>query len=144
MLLRVSGVAKSYGADVILDDASFFLGPREKVALVGRNGTGKTTLLKILTGQETADQGTITASPGMRIAYLRQNEAVTPGSTVRAEAERGLGERLHLREPGSRWLASLRALHGYHHFQDARRAYGTLTGVWDRCFGTARPPASDR
>jgi ATP-binding cassette subfamily F protein 3 len=107
MLLRVSGVAKSYGADVILDDASFFLGPREKVALVGRNGTGKTTLLKILTGQETANQGTITASPGMRIAYLRQNEAVTPGSTVRAEAERGLGERLHLRDRYEEIAASL-------------------------------------
>ena len=53
-------------------------------------------------------------------------------------------ERLHRREPGSRWLASLRALHGYHHFQDEQRAYGTLTGVWDRCFGTARPPAPER
>ena len=53
-------------------------------------------------------------------------------------------ERLHRREPGSRWLVSLRALHGYHHFQDEQRAYGTLTGVWDRCFGTARPPASER
>ena len=51
-------------------------------------------------------------------------------------------ERLHRREPGSRWLAKLQVLHGYHHFQDARRAYGTLTGLWDRCFGTARPCAS--
>ena len=53
-------------------------------------------------------------------------------------------ERLHRREPGNRWLVQLQALHGYHHFRDTRRAYGTLTGVWDRCFGTALPSASDR
>ncbi|MBX3097358.1 MAG: ABC-F family ATP-binding cassette domain-containing protein [Fimbriimonadaceae bacterium] len=97
MILRLSGVAKSYGTDVILEDASFAIGPREKVALVGRNGTGKTTLLRIITGFEESDSGSVWLAPKRRIAYLSQHAPTDEGSTVREEAERGVREALAIK-----------------------------------------------
>ena len=65
VLLNVSGVRKLYAAEIVLDNITFRLEDREKVALVGRNGVGKTTLLRILTGQEspTLDLSTGRAEP---------------------------------------------------------------------------------
>jgi len=97
MILRVSGVRKSYGTDLILDDATFAMGPREKVALVGRNGTGKTTLLRIITGSEEPDGGSVWVAPQRRIAYLSQHTPVSGHATVREEAERGVQEALALK-----------------------------------------------
>ena len=98
MLLTVSNVAKSYGVDQILTGVTFRLDAREKVALVGRNGTGKTTLLKILTGQMEPDSGNIQIAKGAKIGYLRQEAPVTMGRTVLEEAEEAVEEQLALRE----------------------------------------------
>jgi ATP-binding cassette subfamily F protein 3 len=64
VLLSVSGLSKSFGADIVLDGVTFRIDPKEKVALVGRNGTGKTTLLKILTGELEADGGSVQIARG--------------------------------------------------------------------------------
>ena len=58
-ILRVDNLAKSYGIHEIFSNVSFLLKIGEKAALVGPNGVGKSTLLKILAGEETADSGTI-------------------------------------------------------------------------------------
>ncbi len=87
MLLSVANVAKSFGADHILTGVTFRLDAREKVALVGRNGTGKTTLLKILTGQMEPDTGHVGLTRGAKVGYLRQEAPVTIGRTVIEEAE---------------------------------------------------------
>ena len=70
---------------------------REKVALVGRNGTGKTTLLKILTGQIEPDSGNVQFAKGAKIGYLRQEAPVTMGRTVLEEAEEAVKKQLVLR-----------------------------------------------
>ena len=97
MLLSVSNVAKSFGVDQILSGVTFRLDSREKVALVGRNGTGKTTLLKILTGQMEPDSGTVHFAKGAKIGYLRQEAPVSMGHSVLEEAEEAVKQQLELR-----------------------------------------------
>ncbi len=86
-LLFVNGLSKHFGGDTILTDVGFRLEWRQKLGLIGRNGTGKTTLLRILTGQMEADSGAIQYEKGIRTGYLKQEEAVNPDSTVLREAE---------------------------------------------------------
>lgn len=97
MLLSVSNVSKSFGVDIILSGVSFRLDAREKVALVGRNGTGKTTLVKILTGQIEPDSGNVQLAKGAKVGYLRQEAPVTMGRTVLEEAEEAVKKQLELR-----------------------------------------------
>lgn len=72
MKLTLSNAKKSYGAQDVLVKASIQVKDSEKIALVGRNGCGKTTLLKILCGQETMDEGSLTKAAGSEIGYLAQ------------------------------------------------------------------------
>lgn len=72
MLLTVNGIAKYFGAELILRDISFVLNPNERIGLVGANGIGKSTLLKIIVGELQADHGTVTLAPGIDVGYLPQ------------------------------------------------------------------------
>jgi len=85
-LLLITHVTKSYGATPVLTDASLALEPGEKVALIGRNGVGKTTLLRLLAGLEAPDEGTRTVSSGAVIGYLPQDPAVDESRTLWDEA----------------------------------------------------------
>jgi ATP-binding cassette subfamily F protein 3 len=97
VLLNLSGIHKAFGVDIILEDVSFRLERHEKAALVGRNGTGKTTLLKIVTGEYSPDQGTVHLAQGARIGCLKQHQSVASGSTIIAEAQGAVEEKLALR-----------------------------------------------
>lgn len=72
-MLQVSNLNKAYGPQILFDNASFTLSSGERVGLVGRNGHGKTTLFKIILGEESADSGTIKIPSGYRIGHLSQN-----------------------------------------------------------------------
>jgi len=72
-MLTVTGLTKSYGKEIILDDITFTVNPGERVGFTGRNGSGKTTLLKLIIGQEEADTGTISMPKGYRASYLSQH-----------------------------------------------------------------------
>ena len=71
-VLKVNHITKSYEGRTILQDVSFNVRNRERVAILGDNGAGKTTLLRILLGEETAESGTIKKGVGLRPAYLPQ------------------------------------------------------------------------
>jgi len=72
-MLQVSNITKYYGDALILDGVTFTLNPGERVGLIGPNGCGKTTLLRIITGQETADSGSVQRDPhDVRVGYLEQ------------------------------------------------------------------------
>ncbi len=71
-LLIAENVSKSFGGRVILDQLHFFLRPGEKAALTGNNGTGKTTLLRLILNQEPFDQGELWISPTAKVGYLDQ------------------------------------------------------------------------
>jgi ATP-binding cassette subfamily F protein 3 len=82
-MLQVNDIGKTYGDDVILDSVSFVVNPGERVGLVGPNGCGKTTLLRIIAGQETPDRGSVRFSPASVTAgYLAQALEFAPGATV--------------------------------------------------------------
>ncbi len=98
MLLSVNGVRKLFAAEIVLDGVTFRMDRRAKVALVGRNGTGKTTLLRILTGQYEPDGGSVTLARGAKVGYLRQEQAVEAGRTVIEEAEAARADQLALKQ----------------------------------------------
>lgn len=85
MLLQVSNISKSFADNDLLKNCSFHIEEREKCALVGNNGTGKTTLLKIITGNMTADDGLVTLGSDMTVGYLSQLDAVSSENTILEE-----------------------------------------------------------
>ena len=72
ILLTAQNISKTYMERKVLDDVSFFLNEGDKVGIIGINGTGKSTLLKILAGAEESDSGDIIRTNGIRISYLPQ------------------------------------------------------------------------
>ena len=76
MILSCQGISKSFGEKVILEDASFHIEEREKVALIGNNGAGKTTLLRIIMNELHADAGQVVLAKDKRIGYLAQYQDV--------------------------------------------------------------------
>jgi ATP-binding cassette, subfamily F, member 3 len=97
VILSVANVRKLFGVDIILDGVTFRIENREKAALVGRNGTGKTTLLKIITGQLEPDGGSSNLQRGAKVSYLRQENPVTSGRTVLQEVQSGLEHLLEIK-----------------------------------------------
>lgn len=85
MLLRATGITKSYGATIILNGVSLQVQHRERIGLVGANGAGKSTLLQILAGEAQCDAGTIDIAKGARIGYLAQNSGLNSERTIGEE-----------------------------------------------------------
>lgn len=82
MLLSAENLSKNYGTKQLLQDATLYLNERERIGIIGINGTGKSTLLKILAGVEEPDEGRITVQRNTRVAYLSQNPAMDDNNTV--------------------------------------------------------------
>lgn len=95
MLLNVANVSKNFGVDVILEGVNFKVERRDKTALVGRNGTGKTTLLRIITGSMNPDSGSVYLAKGSKVGYLQQEQVVDQGSTLREAAESALADSIN-------------------------------------------------
>ena len=72
-MIQIGNLTKAYGRQVIFDEVSFTVNPRERIGLVGRNGHGKTTLFRMITGQEHPDSGTITIPNNYIVGYLSQH-----------------------------------------------------------------------
>ena len=85
-MIQLQGAGKRFGHKLLFEDCDWLITPRERTGLVGGNGTGKSTLLKILCGMETLDYGAITFTKGMSIGYLPQDGLALTGRTVFAEA----------------------------------------------------------
>ena len=84
-MLQLSAAGKRFGPKLLFEDANWLITPDERTGLVGGNGTGKSTLLKILAGIETLDYGQLTRVKGMTLGYLPQDGLALRGKTVFAE-----------------------------------------------------------
>ncbi|MBP3892357.1 MAG: ABC-F type ribosomal protection protein [Solobacterium sp.] len=104
MRYQVSQGKKAFGSDVVFEDVQFFIKANEKIAIVGRNGCGKTTFLKCMSGAYPFDGGTISIASGTTIGYLSQQQIEEEGLTVEEVLEKVyeplfvLEEKMHLVE----------------------------------------------
>ena len=86
MLFRLSNIFKSYGGTEVLRGVSFQVNPSEKIGLVGRNGAGKTTVFRIITGQEAPDEGEFVKINNLKLGLLGQHVDFESGETVHTAA----------------------------------------------------------
>jgi ATP-binding cassette subfamily F protein 3 len=84
-MLQLSAAGKRFGQKLLFEDVNWLITPDERTGLVGGNGTGKSTILKILAGLETVDYGQLTRVKGMTLGYLPQDGLALRGRTVFAE-----------------------------------------------------------
>ncbi len=92
IVLSVQRIRKYYGPEPVLDGVTLDVRPGERIALVGPNGTGKTTLLKIIAGREEADAGEVNLHTTARMGYLEQQPEFAAGKTVMQVAREGLAD----------------------------------------------------
>ncbi|MBR5102134.1 MAG: ABC-F family ATP-binding cassette domain-containing protein, partial [Muribaculaceae bacterium] len=82
VVLQVENLTKSFGADILFSNISFGLDEGDKVGIIAKNGTGKSTLLNILAGQDTPDSGSIIFRNGINVGYLDQNPTFENARTI--------------------------------------------------------------
>ena len=82
MLLSAEHISINFGARSLLTDVNFYLEPGGKVGVIGINGTGKSTFLRVLSGQIEPDQGTVTRDPNVQVSFLPQNPEMSEDATV--------------------------------------------------------------
>ena len=92
MLLSASQLKLFYGEMEIFADVSVEVGERARVGLVGSNGSGKTSLLRVLTGELEPDGGYVSANPGLRVAYVSQMPEHDAPGTLRGRSAVGFSE----------------------------------------------------
>ena len=92
MRAQLVGVTKHHGGQIVLDGASLAVGPRARIGLVGPNGVGKSTVLRLLAGEEAPDGGAVVLDPPeLTIAHMPQETDVRPGETLLERLARRTG-----------------------------------------------------
>jgi len=91
-LIRLNNISIAYGTHALLDHANFQLDPGERVGLLGRNGEGKSTLMKIIAGKVVADNGEVWQQPELKLAWLEQTPILDNAATIYDAVASGLGE----------------------------------------------------
>ncbi|WP_124059104.1 ABC-F family ATP-binding cassette domain-containing protein [Vaginisenegalia massiliensis] len=102
ILLQANQVSRRFADRTLYADVSFSIQNQDRIALVGRNGTGKSTLIKQLIGQEPLSSGTITKAKGLKLGYLEQHVAINSDRTIWEEMLSVFQETLALRDQAQR------------------------------------------
>ncbi|EUJ31684.1 ABC transporter ATP-binding protein [Listeria floridensis FSL S10-1187] len=97
-IVDLNQVTKNFAGDLILDQISMQIGENERVGLIGRNGEGKSTILKIIAGIEPVNSGSVTWKKDAKIGLLRQIQENLNGQTVEAVLERSFAELLQMKK----------------------------------------------
>ena len=123
MLLNVEHVSKSYGDRQILDNVTFYLTEGDRVGVVGVNGSGKSSLLRLAARREAPDSGAVSTDPNVRISYLSQNMEDNAENTVLEQVYAGL-------DPTARSIAEYEAVEILNRLgiPDAGKKMGELSG----------------
>ena len=125
LLLTAQDLSLAFGWRPLLDHVNFSLESGERVALLGRNGEGKSTLLNVLRGAQTPDDGSLRISEGVRIAYLPQDPPAADARTVREVVRDGLAETAALVER----YQTLLAAHDAHDADELARLEATVAAA---------------
>ena len=112
-LLRLTNVSIAFGTHALLDHADFQLDAGERVGLLGRNGEGKSTLMKIIAGNVHADHGEIWQQPELKLAWLEQSPVLTSDMTIYDAVASGLGDL-------GQWIARYHHLSLHMQFDDEK------------------------
>lgn len=128
ILLQVQQVARYFGADTLFENVSLDVSDNSRIALVGRNGVGKSTLLKMIIGNESPDAGQITKKKGLTIGYLAQNTGLESDKTIYAEML-SVFERLQIMEKNLHEMEAKIADPGADH---SSSAYSQLLNQYDQ------------
>ena len=128
ILLQVQQVARYFGADTLFENVSLDVSDNSRIALVGRNGVGKSTLLKMIIGNESPDAGRITKKKGLTIGYLAQNTGLESDKTIYAEML-SVFERLQIMEKNLHEMEAKIADPGADH---SSSAYSQLLNQYDQ------------
>ena len=98
-MIQLTGAGKRYGPKILFEHVDWLVTPNERTGIVGANGTGKSSMLKVLAGIEGLDSGVITSQKGLTLGYLPQEGLSLSGRTVFAECMTVFAE---LARPGGR------------------------------------------
>jgi len=133
-LISLSCVRKSFGGFDVLDEVTFTIGASEKVALVGPNGSGKTTILRMIVGQEDPDGGSADLLPGTTIGFMPQDTELSGGGNLVDEVSNATTEIKHL-ERELRRLES--AMSAHLEIESLLAEYGEVQHEFERLGGYA-------
>lgn len=126
IVLSAQNVAKAFGVNVVLKDVSFTLQQGDRMGLVGVNGCGKSTLMRLIAGLDSPDSGEISMVRGTRVGYLAQQDMVTHGASVWNELEK-------VYEPVFEMEKKLRALEAeMEHAHEEPQRFARLSTDYDR------------
>jgi ATP-binding cassette subfamily F protein uup len=126
-LLSAENLSRSYGERLLFSGLTFGINQGQKIALVARNGTGKTTLMDILAGKHPPDEGQVTWRKGLKIGYLEQEPELDPNLTVADTLFASDNETVQIIARYEKALAHPEDQKGY------QRAYEAMerAGAWD-------------
>jgi len=136
LILNATNISKSFGSNEIIKDATFLVNEHEKVAIVGVNGAGKTTLLKILTGEESADSGSITLAKDAKLGYLRQINNVDSSLSIIDELYTVIEPILNMEKRMSQMQEDMKHLTGSE-LEELYSSYTALTHSYELMDGYA-------
>ena len=105
-LVNLERVSKAYGVRPLLTEVSLGVAASERIGIVGRNGDGKTTLLRVMTGQEPPDEGRVSAARGLQIAHLHQGDTLDDTHSVRDAVLAGRPDHVWAAEPRTREIVT--------------------------------------
>jgi len=91
-MISLNGINVSFGGSTLFDNVSFLINPRDRIGLAGKNGAGKSTMLKLLAGEQSPTSGSIGKPKGVKIAYLPQDMVHQHGKTVLEETATAFAE----------------------------------------------------
>ena len=130
-MLRIENLSKSFGSRILLNNVSYHFPQNEKIALIGLNGTGKTTLLNMLAGFESYESGTIIRPSSCKLGYLVQEPNPHPAPSLLQEAQSGATRLMKLKESMDSALHSMEHTTSekqIHVFDTAETAYRSAGG----------------
>lgn len=136
MILACHNINKSFGEQVIVRDGSFHIEEREKAALVGVNGAGKSTIFKMIMDQEPTDGGDIILAKGKTIGYLAQHQDLLPGSTIYEELKSAKADILNMESQLRSIEKELKTLSG-DALQSRLETYNRLQSAFEAANGYA-------